>query len=184
MKYIWENPEIIKENKEDGHVIAMPFENEEAAVKRENSPFKISLNGSWKFFWKKGVPELPKKFTYSRFDDSGWENIDVPGVWQFQKDYTKPWYYANSYPNAISTDPKKIPCIDVNGQEIGVYRRSFEIPESWADREIFIHFGAVKAGLEVYINGQRVGYSQGSNTPHEFNITPYIRTGDNQLTAI
>lgn len=184
MKYIWEDPQVIKENKEDGHVIAMPFDSESSAVKRESSPYKLSLNGEWKFFWKKGVPELPKKFTYARFDDSEWETIDVPGVWQLQKDYTKPWYYANSYPNAISTDAKKIPFIDVKDQEIGVHRRSFEIPASWDGREIFIHFGAVKAGLELFVNGQRVGYSQGSNTPHEFDITSFVRPGENQVTAV
>ena len=184
MKYIWENPDIIKENKEDGHVIALPFDDEASAVNRENSPYKISLSGTWKFFWKKSVPELPKKFTEADFDDTLWEDIEVPGVWQFQKDYTKPWYYANSFPNAICVDEKKIPLIDHDGQEIGVHRTKFTVPEDWDGREIFLHFGAAKAGLEVYVNGKRVGYSQGSNTPHEFNVTEYVKCGENQLTAI
>ncbi|MCM1364933.1 MAG: DUF4981 domain-containing protein [Faecalibacterium sp.] len=184
MKYIWENPEIIKENKEDGHVIALSYDNEKAAVARVNSPYKISLNGAWKFFWKKGVAELPKKFTGENFNDADWEDITIPGVWQFQKDYTKPWYYANSFPNALSTNAKKIPLINHDEQEVGVHRRTFTIPENWNGREIFLHFGAAKAGLEVYVNGEYVGYSQGSNTPHEFDVTKYVREGENQVTAI
>lgn len=184
MKYIWENPKIIKENKEDGHVIALPYDNKKAAVARQETPYKISLDGQWKFAWKKGVAEIPAEYTYALFDDSAWEEIHVPGVWQFQKDYTLPWYYANSFPNCINTDAKKIPLIDHAGQEIGVHRRSFIVPENWDGREIFLHFGAAKSGLEVFVNGKRVGYSQGSFTPHEFNITDYVRTGENQITAV
>lgn len=184
MSYIWENTDIIKQNKEDGHVIAMPFDNEEDAVKRNPSPYKSSLNGKWKFLWQKGVGEVLPQYVAADFDDSGWEDIDVPGVWQLQKDYTKPWYYANSYPNCISTTPSKMPHIDLEGQEIGIHRTSFNISAQWSDREIFLHFGAAKAGLEVYINGARVGYSQGSSTPHEFNVTSFVHEGENQLTAV
>ena len=184
MKYIWENPEIIKENKEDGHVIALSYDNRKAAVARAENPNKLTLNGQWKFMWKKGVPELPAEYTYAMFDDSQWEEITVPGVWQFQKDYSSPWYYANSFPNCISTDAKKIPLIDHAGQEIAAHRRTFILPENWSDKEIFLHFGAVKSGLEVFVNGKRVGYSQGSFTPHEFNVTDFVRPGENQITAI
>ncbi len=184
MKFIWENPEIIKENKEDGHVLAFCYDNAKDAAERVASPFKLTLNGEWKFFWKKGVAELPKKFTRADFDDSGWESITVPGVWQFQKDYSKPLYYANSFPNAFSTSEKKIPLINHDGQEIGVHRRSFTLPQGWDQRETFLHFGAAKAGLEVYVNGQYVGYSQGSNTPHEFDVTKFVKPGENQVTAI
>ena len=179
-----ENPEIIKENKEDGHVIALPYDNRKAAVARAENPNKLSLNGQWKFMWKKGVPELPAEYTYAMFDDSAWEEITVPGVWQFQKDYSSPWYYANSFPNCISTDAKKIPLIDHSGQEIAAHRRTFILPENWGDKEVFLHFGAVKSGLEVFVNGKRVGYSQGSFTPHEFNVTDFVRPGENQITAI
>ncbi len=183
MKYIWENPEIIKENKEDGHVIAFCYDKADSAAKREDSPFKISLNGQWKFFWSKGVAQLPEEFKSADYDDSDWEDITVPGVWQFQKDYTKPWYYANSYPNCISIEKSKIPSIDVAGQEIAVHRTSFTLPEDWSERETFIHFGACKAGLSVYVNGKYVGYSQGSFTPHEFDITRFVKPGVNTVAA-
>ena len=184
MKYIWENPQIIKENKQDGHVIALPHKTAESATERKDSPFKISLNGEWKFLWEKGICEAPVGSTDKDFDDSGWETITVPGVWQLQKNYSKPYYYANSYPNCISTDKKKIPSIDHAAQEIGVHRTTVNIPESWLSREIFLFFGAAKAGLELFVNGKRVGYSQGSNTPHEFDVTEYVSEGENQITAV
>lgn len=183
MKYIWENPQIIKENKEDGHVLALCYDKADAAAKREKSPYKISLNGTWKFFWYKGVGELPAKFREADFDDSNWEDITIPGVWQFQKDYTKPWYYANSFPNCICVEKSKIPSIDISGQEVAMHRTSFTVPDSWNGRQIFLHFGAVKAGIKVYVNGKYVGYSQGSNTPHEFDITDYVTPGVNKVAA-
>lgn len=183
MKYKWENPQIIKENKEDGHVLALCYDKADSAAKREASPFKVSLNGTWKFYWSKGVGELPEEFKAADYDDSKWEDITIPGVWQLQKDYTKPWYYANSFPNCISIEKSKIPSIDVAGQEIAVHRTSFTVPEDWNGRQIFLHFGAVKAGLSVYVNGKYVGYSQGSNTPHEFDITDFVVPGENKVAA-
>lgn len=183
MKYIWENPEIIKDNKEDGHVLAFCYDKADSAAKRENSPYKISLSGTWKFFWYKGVGELPAKYADADFDDSNWEDITIPGVWQFQKDYTKPWYYANSFPNCIGVEKSKIPSIDIKGQEVAMHRTSFTVPDSWNGRQIFLHFGAAKAGIKVYVNGKYVGYSQGSNTPHEFDITEFVKPGVNKVAA-
>ena len=183
MKYIWENPEIVKVNKEDGHDLALCYDKAEAAEGRGTSPYKLSLNGKWKFFWYKGVGELPAKYRSPDFDDSCWEDITVPGVWQFQKDYSKPWYYANSFPNCICVDKKKIPCIDIAGQEVAMHRTTFTLPSGWDGREIFLHFGAVKAGISVYLNVEYVGYSQGSNTPHEFDITALVKPGVNTLAA-
>ena len=183
MSYIWENPAIIKENKEDGHVLALSYDKADSAAKREASPYKISLNGTWKFFWYKGVGSLPEKFSAVDFDDSEWEDITIPGVWQLQKDYTKPWYYANSFPNCICVEKSKIPSIDIKGQEVAMHRTTFTLPESWNGREIFLHFGAAKAGIKVFVNGEYVGYSQGSNTPHEFDITKYAHAGVNTVAA-
>ena len=183
MKYIWENPEIIKDNKEDGHVLALCYDKADNAARRKASPYKLSLNGTWKFCWAKGIAELPEEFREKNYDDSEWEDITVPGVWQLQKDYTKPWYYANSYPNCISVDKAKIPSIDLKGQEVAMHRTYFEVPENWKGRKIFLHFGAAKAGLRVFVNGQYVGYSQGSFTPHEFDVTDFVTEGTNTVAA-
>ena len=184
MSYIWENPKIFKENKEDGHAVAFAYSNMEDAVERKESEFKMSLNGTWKFHFKKGAFEPSHRHYGRHIDTKYWEDITVPGVWQLQKNYSKPLYYANSYPNAIGTKKSKIPQINYDYQEAGIYTRKFTLPASFYGRQIFIHFGAVKAGLELYINGKRVGYSQGSNTPHEFDITDKVEQGENRVTAI
>lgn len=179
MKYIWEDPKIIKDNKETGHVLAFAHDDEQKAIDRLESEYKYSLSGTWKFKWAIGIAEFSESLKGINCDSQDWEDITVPGTWQMQKDYTKPLYYANSYPNAIGTKKSKIPDIDHSLQEVGLYRREFEVPKTWDGREIFMHFGAVKAGMKLYINGRYVGYSQGSFTPHEFNITAFLRSGKN-----
>lgn len=182
-KQLWENPEIFKINKEDGHVIAMPYDDVETALSEEESKYKQSLNGMWKFYWQRGLSNQPDDFKNTDFDDSQWGEIKVPSVWQTQG-YSVPYYYASTFPKAISRSKHKIPKIYHNLQEIGFYRRSFKIDESWKGREIFLHFGAAKSALEVYVNGNFVGYSQGSMTPHEFNVTKYLDfDGENIVCA-
>ncbi|MBQ7654046.1 MAG: DUF4981 domain-containing protein [Clostridia bacterium] len=184
MKRIWERPEIFSENKESPHAIAMPYPDRESMENNQESPFRLLLNGTWKFFFKKGEFEVTSDYTREDADTSSWEDITIPGVWQMQKDYTKPYYFANSYPKALSTAKRKIPCINHDLQETGIHTRTFVLPESFEGRRTYIHFGAVKAGLELYINGNRVGYSQGSNTPHEFDITDFVVGGGNRVTAV
>lgn len=181
-KYIWEDPKIIKVNKEDGHVIAMPFDDAESALSGEESKYKLSLNGMWKFYWQRGLENQPSDFEKTDFNDREWNEIKVPSVWQTQG-YSVPYYYASTFPKAISRSKHSIPKINHKMQEIGFYRKAFELPADFDGREIFIHFGAAKAALEVYINGSYVGYSQGSMTPHEFNITKFVRPGEENIVC-
>ncbi|MBQ3045665.1 MAG: DUF4981 domain-containing protein [Clostridia bacterium] len=179
LKY-WENPYIIKENKEDGHNTAMPYAGVKDALAGSDAPTKFSLAGTWKFYWQQGVDELRTDYYAENYDDSSWDDIPVPSLWQL-KGYGKPIYLCSSLPSALSSVKGEIPKINHSLNEIGVYRRTFEIPESFDGKEIFIHFGAVKAGFFLYINGRRVGYSQGSMTPAEFRITDYVKIGENQI---
>ena len=184
MSYNWENSEIFKINKEDGHVIAMPYDNTSNAAEKKDSPYKMTLNGIWKFHWQMGVDNgLPEGFYEDTFSAENWDDIEVPSIWQL-KGYGVPVYYASTFTRAISRKKKDIPTIDHDLQEVGIYRRSFTVPSHWSGREIFIHFGACKSALELYINGESVGYSQGSMTPHEFDITSYLREGENNVTAV
>lgn len=178
----WEDLSVIGQNKEAGHVLAFTYDNKEDAVNLSKSKFKLSLNGEWKFYYQKGI-ELPLNITRIDLDDSDWNKIKVPSVWQLQG-YGSPYYFATSYPQAIDTNKKTIPHISHELQEVGVYRRVFELPQNFIGMELFLHFGAVKAALEVYVNGQFVGYSKGSMTPHEFNVTGMVKEGNNQITAI
>lgn len=181
-KFNWENPEIFKINKEDGHAIMMPFDSEKDALSAKESNYKQSLNGKWKFYWQRGLKNQPKNFQLTSFDDSHWDEINVPSVWQTQG-YSVPYYYASTFPKAFSRSKGKIPSIDHDMQEIGFYRKSFILNENFNGREIFLHFGAAKSALEVYVNGEFVGYSQGSMTPHEFNVTKVLKPGENVITA-
>ncbi|MBE6741346.1 MAG: DUF4981 domain-containing protein [Ruminococcaceae bacterium] len=181
-KYIWEDPMQFKVNKEDGHVIAMPFDSAEEALSGEESKYRLSLNGDWDFFWQRGVDNQQDGFEKEDFDSSQWDKIAVPSVWQTQG-YSVPYYYASTFPRALSRSKSKIPHIDRSMQEIGYYRRSFKLPENFSEREIFIHFGACKAALELWINGEYIGFSTGSMTPHEFDITEFVKEGKNLVCA-
>lgn len=181
-KFNWENPEIFKINKEDGHAIMMPFDSEKDALSAKESNYKQSLNGKWKFYWQRGLKNQPENFQLTSFDDSHWDEINVPSVWQTQG-YSVPYYYASTFPKAFSRSKGKIPSIDHDMQEIGFYRKSFTLNENFNGREIFLHFGAAKSALEIYVNGEFVGYSQGPMTPHEFNVTKVLKPGENVITA-
>lgn len=177
-KFRWEDSTVFKINKEDGHTIMMPFDSVEEALSGEESKYKQSLNGQWKFYWQRGLKEQPEGFELKDFNDSEWGEIKVPSVWQTEG-YSVPYYYASTYPKALSRSKGKIPSINHNMQEIGFYRKSFTLDKALEGRELFLHFGAAKSALELYINGEFVGYSQGSMTPHEFNVTKYVKGGDN-----
>ncbi len=183
-KYDWENPAIIKRNKEDGHVIAFSYDNEADALNRAEPKTKMTLNGTWKFHWQRGLNNCPTDFCKDSFDLSFWRDIDVPSVWQIGQDTESyPYYYASTYCRALSRSKNKIPSIDHTMQEIGIYVRDFDMPDHFDGQEIFMHFGAAKSAIEVYLNGEFVGYSQGSMTPHEFNITKFARKGSNRVAV-
>ncbi len=178
----YENPEIIEQNKEAAHTIWMPFDNLNEIAASKDSKYKLSLNGTWDFNWVPGGSTVPEGFYMPEYDTSGWDKTEVPSVWQL-KGYGKPYYLAFAFPPALSTKKNEIPKIDQTKNEKGLYRTTFKLPDSFAGREIFIHFGAVKSAFYLYINGNKVGYSQGSMTPAEFNITAYIKSGENVVAA-
>lgn len=181
-KFRWEDPSVFKIDKEDGHAIMMPFDSEKEALSNNDSKYKQSLNGKWKFYWQRGLNNQPNNFQLNSFDDSHWDEINVPSVWQTEG-YSVPYYYASTFPKAFSRMKSKIPSIDHNMQEIGFYRKSFTLDENFDGREVFLHFGAAKSALEVYVNGEFVGYSQGSMAPHEFDVTKVLKKGENLITA-
>lgn len=183
-KYLhdYENPEIIERNKEEAHALWMPYDSIEGIEEQKVSPYKMSLNGRWDFKWILGGKDMPEGFYNPAYDTSAWDKIPVPSVWQLQG-YGKPYYLAFAYPPALSTKKSEIPKIDQNRNETGCYRTTFSLPENFKGREIFIHFGAVKSAFTLYINGECVGYSQGSMTPAEFNITGTVKSGENVVAA-
>jgi len=178
----WENLDILSRNKEDGHALAYAFEEEQQALDFATPPLFLSLDGTWKFKHGWGT-RLPTGCSEAGTLDASWDDINVPVVWQLQG-FGTPYYYANSYPQAIDTRKKHIPNISKELQEHGIYRRRFSVPDSFAEHEVYLHIGGAKAAIEVYINSEYVGYSQGSMTPHEFNITEFLRDSINQITIV
>ncbi len=177
----WENASIIGQNKEPAHNTLIPFNSLDSALKSyEDSKNYQSLNGNWKFNWVRKPAERPINFFEVDFDDNNWDKIDVPSNWQM-RGYGIPIYTNVKYPYSINI--KDIPRIDHEYNPVGSYRRSFNIHESWQDREIFIQFGGVKSAFYIWLNGKKVGYSQGSMTPAEFNITTFLKKKDNILAV-
>ncbi|UCH96761.1 MAG: beta-galactosidase, partial [Candidatus Aminicenantes bacterium] len=175
----WENPKMFGQNKEPAYCTLIPYEDHKQALrdKPERSPYYLSLNGTWKFHWVQKPADRPKDFFKPEKDVSWWADIPVPSNWQMQG-YGIPIYTNARYP--FPANPPKIPH-DYN--PVGSYRRDFLIPLTWKDRQVFIHFAGVKSAFYLWINGQKVGYSQGSMTPAEFNITPYIKPGKNMAAV-
>ena len=175
----WENPKVFRINKEPAHCTLMPYTTEDAALNDDfkNSPYFQLLNGTWKFNWVRKPADRPVDFYQDNFDVSNWDDIPVPGNWELQG-YGVPIYVNITYP--FKADPPKIPH-DYN--PVGSYRRNFTVPENWKDMQVFLHFGAVKSAMYVWVNGEKVGYSQDSKTPAEFNITQYLRHGENTLAV-
>jgi beta-galactosidase len=173
----WENPSVLEINKEAPHATLFPFESKElaAAGKKEDSEFFHLLNGEWRFNWVRSPGERPQDFYREDFDDSGWDYIPVPSNWEVQG-YGVPIYLNHPYPFE-----KNPPFIHHDYNPVGSYRTTFEVSEGWDGREIFLHFGAVKSAMYLWVNGERVGYSQGAKLPAEFNVTEYVRSGENTL---
>ncbi|MEE4255892.1 MAG: glycoside hydrolase family 2 TIM barrel-domain containing protein, partial [Bacteroidales bacterium] len=179
--YDWENPAVIAINKQDPHATLQPYASTEQAIEgvASASPYYQLLNGNWKFKWVYKPADRPQGFFETAYDDESWPTIPVPSNWELQG-YGVPIYV--NIPYEFTEDPQP-PQVPHNYNPVGSYRKWFNIPEDWEDREVFIHFGAVKSAMYLWINGEKVGYSQGSKLPAEFNITPYLKKGKNLLAV-
>jgi beta-galactosidase len=175
----WENPGMIALNKEPAHNTLMPYGDKEKASRcdRFQSEFFRSLNGKWKFHWVEKPADRPEDFYKPEYDVSMWDEIQVPLNWQLAG-YGIP-YYLN-HPYVFEKNP---PFIQHDFNPVGSYRLEFEIPTNWQDRKVFIHFDGVESAFYLWVNGKRVGYSQGSRTPAEFDISRFLQGGKNILAA-
>ncbi len=175
----WENPRILHLNTEPPHATLMPYGDRQRALSGERfrSRYYRSLNGEWKFHWVRKPDDRPQRFYRRDFDDRNWKTIPVPGNWQLQG------YGIPIYLNIPYAFPKNPPFIPHDYNPVGSYRRTFTLPEGWKNRQIFLHFDGVESAFNLWVNGQWVGYSQGSRTPAEFNITPFLKKGENLLAV-
>ena len=191
----WENTEVFAVNKAEARAWFIPFSSEAAAMQRDedHSDQKLLLNGTWKFHWSVKPADRPLDFFKPSYDVSGWDEIPVPGNWQLQG-YGWPQYTNIQYPFPIDQstriawenytrqegDPyQTLGPIPHHFNPVGSYRRTFTLPEGWDQRQLTLHFGAVKSAFYLWINGKKVGYSQGSKLPAEFDVTQFLKSGEN-----
>ena len=185
----WENPHVFGINKEPGRATFTPFPDESSATgKDQPSKFVESLNGMWKFNWVKSPDLRPVDFYKPDFDVSAWKEIPVPSNWEMQG-YGTPIYtnitfpFKRDAPRVTDTPDDHSWTAYAQRDPVGSYRREFTIPDSWNGRETYLLFGGVNSAFYVWINGQKVGYSQDSRMTSEFNITKYLKPGNNLIAV-
>jgi len=177
----WENPQIVGINKEPYHAtLTLPS-------KRYECGECVSLDGTWKFRWYPRPEQREVNFFEQDYNVSGWDDIAVPGEWQMQG-YGIPIYtnwtmpFKKDQPRVMSEPPKDY-FTYVNRNPVGQYVTTFNIGESKAGKTYYLHFAGVESAMYLWVNGQKVGYSQNSMSPAEFNITPYVQPGENRLAV-
>lgn len=181
----WNNdPETFQVNREPAHASLLPYEDVDSALTAEHSesPYLLSLTGTWNFNWVDHPSKRPRGFYKPGYDIDGWDEITVPINWELEG-YDTPHYLNIAYPWDGYEDDLAPPNTPTEYNPVGSYRRSVEIPEDWNGREIFISFQGVKSAFYVWVNGEKVGYSEGSFTPAEFDITEHLTQGENTIAV-
>ncbi|MFN2285065.1 MAG: glycoside hydrolase family 2 TIM barrel-domain containing protein, partial [Anaerolineae bacterium] len=176
----WENPQMVGQNKEPAHATLLPYQDTQSALEGDRNActnFKL-LNGDWQFKWAPNPASAPEDIHVEPFYDDGWDTIPVPSNWQMQG-YGVPMYTNVQYP----FPPDYMPEVPKDNNPVGSYRTTFTVPEAWDGKQVFIVFDGVDSAFYLWVNGQLVGYSQDSRLPAEFNLTPYLRPGENTLAA-
>ncbi len=178
----WQDPEVNAVNRSPMRSANFAYKKGEKALANQNqkeSSNYISLNGTWKFNWVNDASARPADFWKKDFNDKGWDNISVPGVWELNG-YGSPLYVNNCYPwrNTFESKPPVVPTTD---NHVGTYRREIIVPADWNGKEIFAHFGSVTSNIYLWVNGKYVGYSEDSKLEAEFNLTPYLVPGKENL---
>lgn len=179
----WKDPKVNAVNRAPMHTNYFAYESDNAAQKgiKENSANFMTLNGTWKFNWVKDADSRPTDFWKIGFNDKGWNNIPVPGVWELHG-YGDPIYVNIGYAwrNQFKNNPPYVP---TENNHVGSYRKEIMIPASWKGKDIIAHFGSVTSNMYLWVNGKYVGYSEDSKLEAEFNLTPYLKAGQKNLIA-
>lgn len=194
----WENQFINERNREPARAYFLPEANavlhnagvrttKTAVVSTQGDGRSLSLNGDWRFQWVPTPSQRPVDFESPSFNDAAWDKLTVPSQWEL-KGYGTPIYASAGYvfkidPPRVMTDPDAAYTTFKERNPVGSYRRWVELPAAWSDKQVYLRFEGVSAAFYVWINGQAVGYSEGSMEPAEFNVTTYLKPGRN-LVAV
>ena len=173
----WENPDTNQINRIQMHAASFAYETRELALKNdyEKSARFLSLNGEWKFNWVESPDKRPVDFYRADYDDSKWANFKVPANWEFNG-YGIPIYLDSDFEFSNSPNPPEIPH---SFNPVGSYRKKFTLPEGWNGNKVYIHVGAFKSAFYIWVNGNFVGYSEDGKMEAEFDLTNYLKPGEN-----
>lgn len=189
--------DVFQVNRVDAHTSFVGFDNAESAKnpelrkKHEASPYYQSLNGTWKFEWVESPHERNTEFFKDGYNVSSWKDIKVPANWQTEG-YGSPKYTDTRLPWEGTEDPRAnygLPEDSPRGvaptiyNPVGSYKRTFKTPAGWDGKEVFVSFQGVESAFYVWINGQKVGYSEDSYTPAEFDISKYLKPAGEENTV-
>lgn len=180
---LWQSPAVNQLYAESPHATLVPGAITDAQrltyATKETSSRVALLNGRWAFRWVPHPGAAPTDWVQPTYDASAWDRLPVPGNWQVQGDYDPPIYLNIRYPFPV--DPPLVPAED---NPTGLYRHRFSLPEKWKETtRTLLHFAGVQSAFFVYLNGEAVGYHEGSMTPAEFDLTPYLQDGENLLAV-
>ncbi|MHC1708541.1 MAG: glycoside hydrolase family 2 TIM barrel-domain containing protein [Bacteroidales bacterium] len=176
----WENPSKPSLNTENPHVARVPFAGEKEAIHGDitTSPWYLSLNGKWKFSYAENPGKREQRFYQNNYNTSNWEDIDVPVTFE-TRGFSYPIYVNMPYEWTKKPNPPKVPH---EYNPVFSLKKSFVLPDQWENREVFIHFGAVKSFFYLWVNGTYLGFSKDSKTPAEFRISKYLKPGNNEVS--
>lgn len=183
----WQSQYAIGLHKIEPHAYVWPYAGEKAVMKREheNSPWYRSLNGRWKFHWVKNPDNRPREFYEPGFYTGGWAEIEVPGNWERQGYGTAIYVNENyEFDNKMFGFKKNPPLVPYEANEVGSYRRTFTLPAHWKDRRVVLCFEGVISFYYVWLNGELLGYNQGSKTAAEWDITDKVKPEGENVLAV
>lgn len=179
----WLDPEVNAVNRAPMHANYFAYESADAAAQgnKAKSANYMTLNGTWKFFWVPNADQRPTDFWKLGFNDKGWNDLQVPGVWELNG-YGDPIYVNTGYAwrNQFQNNPPQVP---TENNHVGSYRREILVPANWKGKDIIAHFGSVTSNMYLWVNGRYVGYSEDSKLEAEFDLTPYLKPGQPNLIA-
>ncbi|EJW93241.1 beta-galactosidase [gut metagenome] len=180
----WLDPQVNRVNCEKPRAHFFAFENPQLAHKADKKASQryLSLEGMWKFNFSRHHQDRPKNFFALDYDDQAWENFPVPGL--FELNGHGDAIYKNigyAWATQFENNP---PFVEEKNNYTGCYRKIVEVPANWKGDNIYLHVGSATSNLQVWVNGKEVGYSEDSKIAAEFNLTPYLKTGEKNLIAL
>lgn len=185
----WENEQVLHRNRLPARATFWPKSDSISDLESQgqDASYVKRLNGEWRFHWSPSPADSPHAFYQADFDISHWKTLPVPSNWQMHG-YGTPIYKSSGYsfrvdPPRVTSEPPEDWTAYRQRNPVGCYRRDFRLPGNWSNRGVFVHFAGVEGAFEVWLNGEYVGYSQGSRSPAEFELTPLVESANNTLAV-